>query len=324
MEQRDFDKALEAWSKIFNAKRVGDSVIFNNELGKGVIDGFRFNDQMEILRFDFVLKKKIASTGKQLNAMDQYIPIFFGEPSSEKKSFDIENENKEIEELAFFTEGAFTTNTKDTVGWELFPNKKTCFVSIRLEKEYYKSLASKSAYYEQLFLEDAPYYIFEEFDHIMHGMFWNLYSGDIKNVYEKELVYASAMYLVATFFSKVNERESILESNKYPFNTKAVFKARNYLKSQLSQQVQIDDLARECGLSASRLRTLFKQVFGVTIHQFHQNVRLDMAKTYLQEGERTMSMIAMDLGFSSASHFSANFKKKFGVTPREFKEDLRK
>ncbi|MBD0402625.1 AraC family transcriptional regulator [Flammeovirga sp. EKP202] len=323
MEQRDFDKALEAWGRIFNGKRVEDSIIFNNELGQGVVDGFRFNDQMEILRFDFYLKQKIASTGKQLNTMDEYIPIFFGEPS-EKKTIDIENENNEKEEFAFFTEGAFTTNTKDTVGWELFPHRKTRFVSIRLKKEYYKFLASKSEYYQQLFLEDAPYYIFEEFDPVMHGMFWRMYSDEVKNIYEQELVHASALHLVATFFSKVNERENILESNKYPFNTKAVFKARNYLKSQVSQPVQIDDLARECGLSASRLRALFKQVFGVTIHQFHQDVRLDLAKTYLQEGERTMSMIAMDLGFSSASHFSANFKKKYGVTPREFKDDLRK
>ncbi|NME71498.1 helix-turn-helix domain-containing protein [Flammeovirga aprica] len=322
MAQTDFDKALEAWGRIFNGKRVGDSIVFNNELGKGVVDGFRFNEEMEMLRFDFTLKKTIISSGKQLNTLDEYIPIFFGEPS-EKKALGIEKENNEIEEFAFFTEGAFTTNTKDTVGWELLPESKTRFVSIRLKKEYYRKLASKSEYYKKLFLEDAPYYIFEEFNPIMHGMFWRFYSDEIKNVYEKELVQASALHLVAVFFSKVDERENLLESNKYPFNTKAVFKARNYLKKQVSQQVQIDDLARECGLSASRLRALFKQVFGVTIHQFHQDVRLDLAKTYLQEGERTMSMIAMDLGFSSASHFSANFKKKYGVTPREFKEDLR-
>ena len=322
MEQNDFDKVLEAWGKIFKGNRVGDSIIFDNELGKGVIDGFYFNEQLEILRFDFTLKKKVASTGKQLNPLDKHIPIFFGEPS-EKKALDIENENKEIEEFSFFTEGAFTTNTKDTVGWELYPNKLTRFVSIRLEQDYYKSLARKSEYYKHLFVEDEPYYIFEEFDPIMHGMFWNLYSDEIKNIYEKQLVHATAMYLVATFFAKVNERENLLESNKYPFNSKAVFKARNYIKKNVSKQIQIEDLARECGLSASRLRALYKQVFGITIHQFHQDERLDLAKTYLQEGEKTMSMIAMDLGFSSASHFSANFKKKYGITPREFKEDIR-
>lgn len=323
MELQDFDRALNAWNNIFQGKREGNSIIFNNDLGKGIVDGFQFNDQMEVLRFDFTLKKKIPSHGKNMNSMDHFIPIFFGEPA-EKKTLDIENKENKIEEFAVFTEGAFTTNTKDTIGWEFLADRRIQFLSIRLEKEYYTSLAAKSEYHNTIFSQNEPYYIFEEFDPVMHGMFWRAYSLERGSTYEKELLQACSMHLIATFFTKVNERENILESNKYPFNTKAVFKARNVLKKEITKQIHIDDLARECGLSASRLRALFKQVFGVTIHQYHQDVRLDVARTYLQEGEKTMSMIAMDLGFSSASHFSATFKKKYGMTPREFKEDIRK
>lgn len=323
MERRDFDKALEAWGQIFKGNRINDAIVFDNELGKGSVDGFRCNDQIEILRFEFTLKQKIASHGRNMNPIQEYIPVFFGEPSK-RKTLEIEIEEGNIEEFAVFTEGAFTTNTVDTITWEFLPDRQIQFLAVRLKKEYYLELANKSEYHKTLFSEESPFYIFEEFDPVMHGMFWRSYSFEKGSVYEKELIHACGMHLIATFFTKINQREKILESNKYPFNTKAVFKARQILKTQIDKQISIDELGRECGLSGSRLRALFKQVFGVTIHQFHQDVRLDAAKIYLQKGEKTMSMIAMDLGFSSASHFSSAFKKKYGVTPREFKEDIKR
>ena len=77
---------------------------------------------MEVFRFDFTLKKPIASDGTKLNSIEEYIPVFFGEPA-EQKTIGIDKGNNEVEEFAVFTEGAFTTNTKDTISWEFFSER---------------------------------------------------------------------------------------------------------------------------------------------------------------------------------------------------------
>ncbi|MBB6462751.1 helix-turn-helix domain-containing protein [Flammeovirga kamogawensis] len=328
MEISPFQIALEAWGNIFQGKLSNDTTItFDNAIGKGTIKGFQCNEYIEVFRFKLNLKQKITSTGKSLSEISSFKPIFFGDPDDNKSLGIDQSENQEenhvsLESFPILTQGVFATNNKDSMSWDFTPNRDIHFISIRIKDTHFKNLINKSDKVKEVFNNDKPYYVFEEFDPIMHGMFWRIFSFKDNETYENDLVHACALHLIAVFFSKIHEREELAESNKYPINTKAVFMARTILKKELNKQIHIDDLARDCGLSASRLRALYKQVFGITIHQFHQNVRLDEARKLLREGEKTMSMIAMDLGFSSASHFSAAFKKQFGYTPREFKEDL--
>ncbi|AZQ64333.1 AraC family transcriptional regulator [Flammeovirga pectinis] len=327
MEVSPFQSALESWAKIFEGKLTDNTIKFDNALGKGTIKGFQCNEYIEVFCFKFHLKQKITTSGKKLSEIAEFRPIFFGDPDGNKTLGIEQDQDNELDEVTvenfpILTQGVFATNSKDSMTWDFNPNRDIHFISIRIKDSHFKELIKKSPNVEKIFSDEKSYYIFEEFDPIMHGMFWRIYTFKEDEVFLNELVHACALHLLAVFFSKIHEREELLESNKYPINTKAVFMARTILKKELNKQIHIDDLARECGLSASRLRALYKQVFGITIHQFHQNVRLDEARTLLRGGEKTMSMIAMDLGFSSASHFSAAFKKQFGYTPREFKDNL--
>ncbi|NLR94683.1 helix-turn-helix transcriptional regulator [Flammeovirga agarivorans] len=324
----ELSKALLAWNQVFDGRIDGDILSFNNEKGKGKVIAYDFDDNLQALQFKFKLNTPLTCSGKKMNEINEYVPIFFGEPVEQSLEIEQQLEKGEgfsKEDFSINSQGAFATNTKDTINWEFSDARELTFLSIRLKKEHFIKLIQRSERLIQLFDFDDSFYIFEEFDPIMFGMFNRSFAllEDETLIYKKELVEACVRHLFATFFTKVSEREELLASNKYPVNTKAVFIARTILKNQLDKPIHIEDLSRECGLSGSRLRALFKQVFGTTIHQYHQDVRLDKARTYLTQGEKSMSMIAMDLGFSSASHFSAVFKKQYHMTPREFKEDLK-
>ena len=64
--------------------------------------------------------------------------------------------------------------------------------------------------------------------------------------------------------------------------------------------------------------TQFQQVEGVPLHRYHLRLRLARALDLLPRCE-DMSALAMDLGFSSHSHFAAAFKQMYGRTPSEFR-----
>ena len=71
------------------------------------------------------------------------------------------------------------------------------------------------------------------------------------------------------------------------------------------------------GVSVSHLITLFRKSTGETPHQFLLARRIERAEALLRSSDRSITDIAMDLGFSSSQHFATAFKKKKGVTARD-------
>jgi AraC-like DNA-binding protein len=78
-------------------------------------------------------------------------------------------------------------------------------------------------------------------------------------------------------------------------------------------------LSKELGLEYHSLSTLFSSVENITIEQYIIRQRVERAKELLKYGERTLSEISYDLGYSSVQHLSNQFKRITGLTPTQFK-----
>jgi AraC family transcriptional regulator len=78
-------------------------------------------------------------------------------------------------------------------------------------------------------------------------------------------------------------------------------------------------LSKELGLEYHQLSTLFSSVENITIEQYIIRQRVERAKELLKYGEKTLSEIAFDLGYSSVQHLSNQFKRITGMTPTVFK-----
>lgn len=79
-------------------------------------------------------------------------------------------------------------------------------------------------------------------------------------------------------------------------------------------------LAEDVGLGRSRLEHLFKVEEKVSIRAFVQERRLVEAAAILAATEERVSVISYQVGFRDVSNFNHAFKKRFGVTPREYRE----
>ncbi len=81
------------------------------------------------------------------------------------------------------------------------------------------------------------------------------------------------------------------------------------------QDFQVTDLCREMNLSRSQLYRKVKALFGESISDHVQNVRLEKARALLLEGKMSVAEIAYQVGYSSPDYFSTVFRSKYGAPP---------
>lgn len=78
---------------------------------------------------------------------------------------------------------------------------------------------------------------------------------------------------------------------------------------------RIADVAAELGVSPFHLARVFRAETGTTVHQYLLRIRMKQALSRLHAGEPHLSRLALDLGFSSHSHFTETFRRHFGESP---------
>uniref|UniRef100_UPI00406D4F04 helix-turn-helix domain-containing protein n=1 Tax=Paenibacillus sp. FSL E2-0178 TaxID=2921361 RepID=UPI00406D4F04 len=82
----------------------------------------------------------------------------------------------------------------------------------------------------------------------------------------------------------------------------------------------IDDIASELGISASHCYRVFRQVFGISPREFLSEQMLHEAKVLLDDPSLSVSRISGILGYRDIAHFSRQFKRWHGTSPREYRE----
>jgi len=86
-------------------------------------------------------------------------------------------------------------------------------------------------------------------------------------------------------------------------------RARDLLLEMRESPLTIHELARDVQISPFHLIRQFEAVFGLTPHQFRQASRLELAKHLLATGERSVTEVCMEVGFSSLGSFSVLFRR---------------
>lgn len=94
-----------------------------------------------------------------------------------------------------------------------------------------------------------------------------------------------------------------------------------FLKDNLRESFSIDQLARRAGMSRAVFHRRFKEVTTLSPVQFVKSLRLNTAAVHLATG-RSVNEAAHQVGYASPSQFSREFKRQFGMAPREWGQDV--
>lgn len=101
-----------------------------------------------------------------------------------------------------------------------------------------------------------------------------------------------------------------------------LLQALSFIHDQLDQKLLIRDIATAACLSEYHLMRTFKQCFGLSVQQYMQRERMRRARHLLQEGQHTVSEVAMACGFADLQYFSKTFKKVHGLPPSCLREAI--
>ncbi len=97
-----------------------------------------------------------------------------------------------------------------------------------------------------------------------------------------------------------------------------------YINANYRNIRSMDEIADACFISKSYLCHIFKKEYNMTVMDYLKQVRIRYACEFLATSDKTFSLIATKMGFADISHFTKNFKKVKGCTPREYRERKRR
>ena len=106
--------------------------------------------------------------------------------------------------------------------------------------------------------------------------------------------------------------------------SKEVFECIQYITRNVNVPLQTTDVAKHIGRSRSWLSARFKQELGLDPSTYIMQCKLKAARTLLVHSDRSLSEISTYLCFSSQSYFQNVFKKQFGITPKQYRDQNRK
>ena len=101
--------------------------------------------------------------------------------------------------------------------------------------------------------------------------------------------------------------------------SRLILSEAEFISSHYSEEIDLNACAERCGFSRSRFTHLFTEILGISPYRYQQKFRLEQACELLCSSTLPISEVSESVGFDDALYFSRLFKKRFGVTPSEYR-----
>jgi AraC-like DNA-binding protein len=101
-------------------------------------------------------------------------------------------------------------------------------------------------------------------------------------------------------------------------NVEKIRQAKRIIIERMAEPPTLTELAKEIDLPLAYLKDGFKQIYGETVFNFLWEYKMEYARRMLNTKKYNVSEVSYEVGYSTASHFIAAFKKKFGITPKKY------
>jgi AraC family transcriptional activator of pyochelin receptor len=199
---------------------------------------------------------------------------------------------------------------------------KTTLISLLISIEKFHSLFSKeSGYIPFLSNENSnkKYYDDKEIKPTVSIVLQQIINSNINSSIRELYVKGKVYELLSLHFQK----DETAEGEYCPFlvdeqNVLKIRKAKEIIISRMAEPPSLQELANEIGLNIKKLKEGFKQIYGDSVFSFLFDYKMEHARRLLETNQYNVNEVGTQVGYSTASHFIAAFKKKFGTTPKKY------
>ncbi|MCQ9637635.1 AraC family transcriptional regulator [Chryseobacterium sp. WG23] len=283
------------------------------QFGKGYCSGFIFNQYIRMLISNYELYEDLIIENPDVNIAKKM--IFFKFQNIFPKTEISPGGNPA--ELPSVMVATSRLNTDRFI--PIHSNRNT--INIEVDADYLKGLfqiSDQSPILKSL-LENTEPFLFE---HMINPSLQNvvneIVSEEADENFKLFFLRIKAEELICRLLIELEKRDEkrLYALNIHDIETMYTIKAK--ILEQLEIPPVIKDLAAEAGMSATKLKRLFRQIFGNSIFNYYQEFRMKEAALLLKEKKYSVSEVGYKLGFSNLSHFSKVFKEHIGMNPKQY------
>jgi len=301
----------DLWLEVLHAHTPSDLVdnvlTFRPEFGVGRFDCIKIQEGLYITYIDLKVLESVTLSRKPKKVNDGFIMNFFFSTPNLPATIEKKNVNLGYEDQSVLLASACTE-----AQYHIQKDSHVKLVHLYFSSEWlFENVLEVSNVLYQPTLDNEPIYLFENIDY----QFQNLSS--LKNNRKKVHLLSELFKMLAHFFEKIENRDS-LETNFLAANDlSALMKIRYEIEASIPKILKNEDMAKKANMSLSKFKKLFKQLFGKSPYQYHLEYKMEKAMHQLKKGNLSVTEVGYSLGYKNLSNFAKAFNKHHGRLPSE-------
>jgi len=313
-EQQSVPNILKQLALLLGTKLKNRSVVIPEKFGKGFCSGFVFNNHIRMLISDYELNQDLVIENPDIDTSKKMIFFKFQNIFTET---DLVSSGKFILEIPSVLIATSRVNTDDFIS--IHTNTGT--INIEVEANYLKGLfelSEKSPVLQGLLENEQPL-LFEQILYpSLQKIVDEIITAKVDEKFELFFLRIKAEELICRLLMELEKRD---EKQLYALNSQdiqTIYKVKAKMLEHLETAPVIKELAISAHMSSSKLKRMFRQIFGNSIFSYYQEFRMKEAARLLKEEKLSVSEVGYQLGFTNLSHFSKVFKDHIGMKPKQY------
>lgn len=150
-----------------------------------------------------------------------------------------------------------------------------------------------------------------------NNFIYTSFTNMIRNFHRSERIKFSNSDLLELLYNIANSLGGFCP-DKY---SELITPVLTYINANYNKKITVSSLAEKTNYSKSRFLHIFSFVTGTTPIKYQNDLRLKIACEFLQSSNLTVQNIAFSLGFNDPLYFSRLFKKKYNISPENFRKN---
>lgn len=313
-DQQTVPSVLQKLAQVWGVEVNHGRLEIPERIGSGYCRGYVFNEHIRMLILHYELHENLTIENPDVDISSKTILFKFQHIFSDPGKTSSDTLLKVVPSVLIATSGVNTD--------EVIPvHTNTAVINIEVDAHYLSGLfrVSEKSLVLQSLLQNTQPLVFEQMIYpLLQQVVDEIVTESVDATFELFFMRIKAEELICRLLMALEKRD---EKHLYALNVQDVqtlYKVRDQVLEHLDTPPVIDDLAAVATMSPTKLKRLFKQIFGDSIFSYYQGFRIKEAARLLQENKLSVSDIGGRLGFTNLSHFSKVFHEHMGMNPKQY------
>jgi len=320
---RDFRNWLKGFSKILKLPVMAGKIQIPRSMGEGYIMAANINADISYVIMNFSLNDDLVFLRKKSSLYG--LSLFFNQVTV-SDFFVIREPHNSITDRSPNQSNIFLSSTNYDLEVTYSRNSRLKRVGIFFSPSFVGRAVKKDILLDLLVYADnrlrninkEP--ITFEYRQLLEDIFTADFQWPVTHLLLQNRVLMLTEKFLHTFLTKVpllKESGGLKQKDKEKDLEALKDVERILSNNKLDKFPSIDMLSKTAMMSSTKLKTKFKQIYGMKLYEFYNRNRLEKAKEMLQTGKYSVKQVGLNIGFSNLSNFAKAFKKEFGILPKE-------